>query len=604
MKKFETLCYAVLLFSAFVAISSCAKQEDSKASDNSTSSVINDTTAPTVSSVKPADNATSVAANTEISVTFSEAMDATSVTSNTANSGCSGSLQVSSDHFSSCVPMKSEPEADSTRQIFNLIPEDNLSSETTYRIKVTITANDKASNALASEYTQSSGFTIKDWISPTLLSTSPADNASGVDNSTNISLTFSEDMDHASVTVNTDNTTCTGSVRLSSDNFSTCVRFNDNKSSADNITFSFDPYDNLSAGTSYKIKATNSARDEDNNSMSSEYTSATGFRTVAANVITNLDLPDAGFFEVTENTVSFLVHASSTNNSIPQFSSLKTPAGTEQISRLGDFAWQSKNYSNILVPISSDFQVLEGNWYYSVSSASNLTLTMRAGVVSTTPSITVQPYITGTTYNAENISSALSIMKNTYSENGVLLSIQPTESITDSKFARVSNDFSNSVTSELVSRGSADRVNLFFISGYTDALDLGNSAGIPGSQGLKGSHNGVLISLEAHVTGGQLDLQLLGETAGHEMGHFLGLFHPTEQYGLLFDPIDDTPECAKNTYDTNGSGKVSADECEQNGGNNLMFWTSYSSLSRIAGKKQDNLTAGQVYVLKRAPIAL
>ena len=76
----------------------------------------------------------------------------------------------------------------------------------------------------------------------------------------------------------------------------------------------------------------------------------------------------------------------------------------------------------------------------------------------------------------------------------------------------------------MVSQGDEDKVNLFFITDYTDAAYLGNAAGIPGSQGLKGSHNGVLINLSAHKTGGSLNNQLLGETAGHEMGHFLGLF--------------------------------------------------------------------------------
>ena len=177
------------------------------------------------------------------------------------------------------------------------------------------------------------------------------------------------------------------------------------------------------------------------------------------------------------------------------------------------------------------------------------------------------------------------------------LNILETTSITESKFSNVSYRFTNSITSEMVSKGDEDKVNLFFITDYTDAAYLGNAAGIPGSQGLKGSHNGVLINLSAHKTGGSLDDQLLGETAGHEMGHFLGLFHPSESAGTLFDPIADTPQCPL-SQNSNNDSKLTAEECgQQYGADNLMFWDSWEN------GNQDNLTEGQVYVLKRALIA-
>ena len=215
----------------------------------------------------------------------------------------------------------------------------------------------------------------------------------------------------------------------------------------------------------------------------------------------------------------------------------------------------------------------------------------------------VQPYITGTTHKESDLSSALSILSNIYSKNGINLSIQSTNKITENKFAEVSESFTNSITSELVEKGSADRVNIFFINDFTDSSYFGISAGIPGSQGIKGSHNGILINLNAHQVGGSLQDQLLAESIGHEMGHFLGLYHTTEAEGSLFDPISDTPQCLRSTYDTDSSGQLSAEECEQAGGNNLMFWTVYSNVSRNLGKVQDNLSSGQVYVLQHAPIA-
>ena len=109
----------------------------------------------------------------------------------------------------------------------------------------------------------------------------------------------------------------------------------------------------------------------------------------------------------------------------------------------------------------------------------------------------------------------------------------------------------------------------------------------------------MLINLKAHEydNGSGLNNQLLGETAGHEMGHFLGLFHPSESAGTLFDPIADTPQCPL-SQNSNNDSKLTAEECgQQYGADNLMFWDSWEN------GNQDNLTEGQVYVLKRALIA-
>ena len=299
-----------------------------------------------------------------------------------------------------------------------------------------------------------------------------------------------------------------------------------------------------------------------------------------------------GLFQIKSGTVSFLIHATAATNTKPQFNSLKDPDGNELLTTLGEFAWKSNGYSNLLVPISSSYGPKPGIWSYSATNYSQLKLDMRTSDLSETPTIKVQPYISG----SDNISSALNIMKSIFSTNGINLDVEDTETL-ESKYSQVSYNFNNSTTSEMVSKGDEDKVNLFFIADYTDAAFLGNAAGIPGSQGLKGSHNGVLINLSAHKTGGSLNNQLLGETAGHEMGHFLGLFHPSESAGTLFDPIADTPQCPL-SQNSNNDSKLTAEECSQQyGADNLMFWDSWDH------GNQDNLTEGQVYVLKRALIA-
>ena len=75
--------------------------------------------------------------------------------------------------------------------------------------------------------------------------------------------------------------------------------------------------------------------------------------------------------------------------------------------------------------------------------------------------------------------------------------------------------------------------------------------------------------------------------AGHETGHFLGMYHPSEQTGDLFDPLADTASCvcalcetgaaAANCSDGGSPTLVSNDVCagatqECGGADLLMFW--------------------------------
>jgi len=122
----------------------------------------NDTTAPTVSSVSTtADNQSSVSITDNITVTFSEAMDTSYVTTSTSDTNCAGTIRVSSDNFSSCVKMSSEPASSNSNRTFTLDPYDNLTRLTTYLTRVTTGVKDTAGNAMSSQYETetSSGFT-------------------------------------------------------------------------------------------------------------------------------------------------------------------------------------------------------------------------------------------------------------------------------------------------------------------------------------------------------------------------------------------------------------------------------------------------------------
>ena len=242
-----------------------------------------DTTPPTVSSTYPSDNDTSVSNITSISVTFSESMDTTTVNTNTLNTSCSDSLQVSSDNFSGCVQMSSSPSVSNSYKTFGLNPSDNLSYSTNYKIRVTTTVKDSSGNSLGSEWTTSSGFqtgNVPDNTSPTVSSIYPTDNSTSISVSDNVSVTFSESMDTTTVNTNTDNTTCYGSLQVSSDNFSSCVQMSSTPSISNSYkTFGLNPSNNFSYTKTYKIKITTGVKDNSNNSMESSYISSVGFTT-------------------------------------------------------------------------------------------------------------------------------------------------------------------------------------------------------------------------------------------------------------------------------------------------------------------------------------
>jgi hypothetical protein len=281
--------FYIILISIFsLTVFSCSSNEDSKtaSTDNSTSTT--DTTAPTVTSVSTtADNQSSVSITDNITVTFSEAMDSTYVTTNTSDTYCSGTLRVSSDNFSTCVKMSSSPASSNSNKTFTLDPYDNLTFSTIYKTRVTTGVKDTAGNTLSSQYETLSGFTtFADLTAPTVTSISPTDNSTDVSFSTTVAVTFSETMSTSTITTNTDNTTCSGSFLLSSDNFTTCIQMSAAPSASNSDkTFTSTPADNLSRGTNYKLQITTFAKDTSSNSLADNYTTTNGFTTYESGTI-------------------------------------------------------------------------------------------------------------------------------------------------------------------------------------------------------------------------------------------------------------------------------------------------------------------------------
>ena len=121
-----------------------------------------------------------------------------------------------------------------------------------------------------------------------------------------------------------------------------------------------------------------------------------------------------------------------------------------------------------------------------------------------------------------------------------------TITISDTQYAAVSGTFTNSTTSALVSQGSTEGVNLFFIEDYSELVRyIGQCSRNSGFNGNCKFLERSADQSQCSCSGSTLDAQLLGETAAHEMGHQLGLFHTTESGGTEFDILTDTAECKK-----------------------------------------------------------
>ena len=318
----------------------------------------------------------------------------------------------------------------------------------------------------------------------------------------------------------------------------------------------------------------------------------------------------SGSFVVPSNGISFMLATFMDNNSVVAFYSLTDPDGTNILSsssalynhssgRLGGYG-----FASVLVPQTSNFSAKAGTWTFKNYGNDRVKLSLRTGSTPSAATVTVQPYITGTTWYANDIASALTVMSNIFTSNGITLNVKDTITIIESQYATVSSSFTDSTTSALVSQGSKDTVNLFFVEDQTSSETAlyGVSAGLPGTMGIASSWNGVINYLSAHATGSTLNSQVLGETAAHEMGHWLGLSHTTEANGAFFDPLSDTAQCSI-SLDNDSDGKVYPEECEGYGADNLMFWTAWSTSSQAAGKKQENLSSEQQYILKYSPIA-
>lgn len=136
-------------------------------------------------------------------------------------------------------------------------------------------------------------------------------------------------------------------------------------------------------------------------------------------------------------------------------------------------------------------------------------------------------------------------------------------------------------------------VTVLLVDRVTDAAGIfGVSGGIPGSLVPTDSSVVSVSPIEHAGSDGKFsdsDVRLLGETMAHEVGHYLGLFHPAELPvgGVVrsWDALDDTEEC------------LTGSECDARLGTNLMYPTPLCTDASCT--PQEDLTAQQQGVAHR-----
>jgi hypothetical protein len=119
-------------------------------------------------------------------------------------------------------------------------------------------------------------------------------------------------------------------------------------------------------------------------------------------------------------------------------------------------------------------------------------------------------------------------------------------------------------------------VNLFLLDDIEprmlDAEPFAEAGGIPGPPAMHGTGgSGIAFAASMMVD----DPAAFGRTLAHELAHYLGLFHTSEQDGRVLDELDDTEAC-RLEQDLDRDGLQPAD-CTEHGLDNLMFWAKTTS---------------------------
>jgi hypothetical protein len=151
-----------------------------------------DTTPPTVTAISPASGATGVSRTTAVTATFSEAMDAATITaSNLQLRNAANTLVAATVAYNA------------TTRVATLTPSAALAGSATYTMTVGTGVKDVAGNAMAANRVWSFTTVAADTTAPTVTAISPGSGATSVSRTANVTATFSEAMDPATINTTT-----------------------------------------------------------------------------------------------------------------------------------------------------------------------------------------------------------------------------------------------------------------------------------------------------------------------------------------------------------------------------------------------------------------
>ena len=324
-------------------------------------------------------------------------------------------------------------------------------------------------------------------------------------------------------------------------------------------------------------------------------------------------------FEIPANALSFALYlegngvTESPNDFI--ISELVSPSGVSFSPLFANVEFCDTRLCSILVPRAPEQIVEAGTWQYRVASLNrnlnfpavlpDMRVSIRSGPTPNFMSmevseIIINPIVTANSVPIEDIQAMFDKATEVFALNGVIATFNPVIQNTEPQFSEVSSNFLHVTTRALVSQGDPSKINLFLLesfSGVNGGGLLGISGSIPSPMGFSSDFNAVLVNATA-TREGDRDFHISSTAAilVHEIGHYLGLAHTTEDRFQAHDFINDTPQCIEDSHDTNLDGIANQSECPD--GSNIMFWMDEFVFEKTT------FSADQQRVMHLAPIGV
>ena len=344
-----------------------------------------------------------------------------------------------------------------------------------------------------------------------------------------------------------------------------------------------------------------------------------GYTTVfSAEFADSIDQSPLQNLTIPPNTQSFALYlegagvTESPNNFI--VSDLVTPGGISLAPLFDNVEFCDTRLCSLLIPRAPNQIPEAGVWQYRIGSLNrNLNFpvitprviaAIRTGPapdnqIALVSTIRIKPVITVSSVPELEITAIFNRVKNIFAGNGINLIIDTPLQITNPQFSEVSSNFLHSSTRALVAEGDPDQVNVFVLESFSGANGnglLGISGSIPSPMGFESVFNAVLINGTATQDGDrEVHINSTAAVIVHEIGHYLGLAHTTEDRYQAHDYINDTPQCLEDSHDVNKNGIANQAECPD--GSNIMFWMDEFDFEKTL------LSSDQQTVIHRAPIA-